>query len=46
MNKNMNLTMMIIMRIGIKMTKWEKFYDWVMTPKNKKEYYDSEDLKC
>jgi len=27
------------------MTKWEKFYDWVMNPKNKKEYYDSEDLE-
>ncbi len=26
-----------------KMTKWEKFYDWVMNPENKKEYYDSED---
>jgi|21_taG_2_1085346.scaffolds.fasta_scaffold45935_2 hypothetical protein len=26
-----------------KLTKWQKFYDWVMNPKNKKEYYDSED---
>lgn len=25
------------------MTKWNKFYDWVMNPKNKKKYYDSED---
>lgn len=26
-----------------KMTKWNKFYDWVMNPENKKEFYDSED---
>ena len=28
------------------MTKWDKFYDWVMNPKNKKEYYDSEVYYC
>ena len=26
-----------------KITKWDKFYDWVMNPENKKEFYDSED---
>jgi len=27
-----------------KMTKFDLFYDWVMNPENKKEYYDSDEF--
>ena len=26
------------------MTKFDLFYDWVMNPENKKEYYDSDEF--